>query len=153
VPLVIVAVSEPKMARLPQDLRGTRLLIVNEGELATRVGRPLALDAELAEACREVQAQGVRDLVVTRGARGVLYTLGDGIGALDAPHAEVVDVTGAGDAFAAAVCWSLQQDDDLQLACRRGLRLASLTLASAHTVCPQLPQGVFDDLQPVIDQD
>jgi pseudouridine kinase len=65
----------------------------------------------------------------------------------------VVDVTGAGDAFAAAVCWSLQQDDDLQLACRRGLRLASLTLASAHTVCPQLPQGVFDDLQPVIDQD
>jgi pseudouridine kinase len=153
VPLVIVAVSEPKMARLPQDLHGTRLLIVNEGELATRVGRPLALEAEFAEACREVQAQGVRDLVVTRGARGVLYTTEEGIGSLDAPQAEVVDVTGAGDAFAAAVCWSLQQDDDLQLACRRGLRLSSLTLASPQTVCPQISQGVFDDLQPVFDQD
>jgi pseudouridine kinase len=47
----------------------------------------------------------------------------------------------------------LQQDDDLQLACRRGLRLSSLTLASPQTVCPQISQGVFDDLQPVFDQD
>lgn len=145
VDLVLVAVSEPKMARLPRELAGVRLLILNAGELAARVGRPLASDAEIAAACAELQAQGVRDLVVTRGAAGVLFTGAHGLARLDAPPADVVDVTGAGDAFAAAVCWSLHEASfDLALACRRGLQLASLTLASAHTVSPLLAPGLFD---------
>nr|WP_314545638.1 carbohydrate kinase [uncultured Massilia sp.] len=143
--LVLVAVSEPKMARLPQDLTGVRLLIVNAGELAARVGCPLDGDAALEAAMREVQAQGVRDVVVTRGAGGVLVTVGGTIERLQAPPADVVDVTGAGDAFAAGVCWSLVQadsigdgDGDLILACRRGLQLSALTLATGETVHPDL---------------
>jgi pseudouridine kinase len=87
----------------------------------------------------EVRAQGARDLIVTRGADGVLYTRGGEIVRLVAPGAEVTDVTGAGDAFAAAVCWSLLQDaDDLELACRRGLKLSALTLGVSDTVHPGL---------------
>jgi hypothetical protein len=90
----------------------------------------------------EVRAQGARDLIVTRGAEGVLYTrgsAGEDIVRLYAHGADVVDVTGAGDAFAAAVCWSLMQDgDDLELACRRGLKLSALTLGVAETVHPRL---------------
>jgi pseudouridine kinase len=141
VALVLVAVSEPKMARLPQALAGARLLIMNGGELAARVGRTLDDEAALEAAMREVQAQGARDVVVTRGAAGVLLTLPDGaIARLNAPQAEVVDVTGAGDAFAAAVCWSLVQDanDDLLLACRRGLHLSKLTVGTLDTVHPGL---------------
>jgi len=145
-PLVLVAVSEPKMARLPRELDGVSLLILNAGELASRVGRPLARDAELEAAMRDVQAQGARDLVVTRGAKGVLLTTPDGILHLPATAADVVDVTGAGDAFAAAVCWSLLQSPDqnrgdpgaLELACRRGLALSALTLGVAETVYPHL---------------
>lgn len=155
VPLVLVAVSEPKMARLPRDLSGVRLLILNAGELAARVGRPLDGDAALEAAMREVQAQGVRDLVVTRGAQGVLVTTGGTTGGaierLQAPPADVVDVTGAGDAFAAGVCWSLVQgerDDDLVLACRRGLQLSALTLATAETVHPALTPSSLADLEP-----
>jgi pseudouridine kinase len=142
VALVLVAVSEPKMARLPREVSGARLLIMNAGELAAWLGRPLATEAELESAMREVQALGARDVVVTRGAAGVLLTLPDGaIARLEAPAAEVVDVTGAGDAFAAAVCWSLAQDSDNQdllLACRRGLQLSKLTLGTLATVHPQL---------------
>lgn len=135
--LVIVAVSEPKMARLPPDLTGVHLLVLNAGELAARVGHALNDDAAIEAAMRTVQTQGVHDVIVTRGAAGVLVTIADDIVYLAAPAAEVVDVTGAGDAFAAAVCWSLVQDDgagDLLLACRRGLHLSALTLATAATV-------------------
>jgi len=146
-PLVLVAVSEPKMARLPRELDGVSLLILNAGELAARVGRPLAREAELEAAMREVQAQGVRDLVVTRGAEGVLLTAAEGIVHLPAQAADVVDVTGAGDAFAAAVCWSLlqspEQEHALELACRRGLALSALTLGVAETVHPQLTPEVL----------
>ncbi|QJD99163.1 winged helix-turn-helix transcriptional regulator [Massilia forsythiae] len=154
-PLVLVAVSEPKMARLPRDLSGVRLLILNAGELAARAGHDLADDAALGAAMRALQAQGARDVVVTRGAAGVLLTDGPTapIVHLAAPQAEVVDVTGAGDAFAAAVCWSLAQDlgaDDeagaagderdggLVLACRRGLQLSKLTVGTRATVHPDL---------------
>jgi pseudouridine kinase len=150
--LVLVAVSEPKMARLPRELHGVGLLILNAGELAARVGRPLARADQLEAAMREVQAQGARDLVVTRGAGGVLLTAPGGILHLPAPATEVVDVTGAGDAFAAAVCWSLlhapEQDHALELACRRGLALSALTLGAAETVYPHLQPGVLADIHP-----
>jgi len=146
-PLVLVAVSEPKMARLPRDLSGVRLLIMNRGELAARVGRELGSETELDAAVAEVRAQGARDLIVTRGAEGVIFTRGSDIVRLYAHGAEVVDVTGAGDAFAAAVCWSLLQDpDDLELACRRGLKLSALTLGVAETVHPQLGPGSLADM-------
>lgn len=147
VPLVLVAVSEPKMARLPANLLGLRLLILNEGELAVRVGRSFASDAAIGAACAELQRQGVQDLIVTRGARGVMYTTPEGVMLLDAPAVDVVDVTGAGDAFAAAVCLSLHSGSDsgdLGLACRRGLQLSAMTIECEQTVCPTLEPGHLD---------
>ncbi len=147
VPLVMVAVSQPKMARLPQQLHGLRLLILNQGELETRIGAPLASDADFGAACAAVQAQGAQDLIVTRGSAGVIYTRAGGIGYLAAPDAQIVDVTGAGDAFAAAVCWSLfHGSDDLALACRRGLKLSAMTLECEETVCPYLSADSLDEI-------
>lgn len=144
VPLVLVAVSQPKMAHLPDDLRGLRLLILNQGELETRIGAPLKTDADFLAACRTIQAQGAQDVIVTRGATGVVYTSAGGIAHLAAPPAQIVDVTGAGDAFAAAVCWSLfQGSEDMTLACRRGLQLSAMTLACEETVCPYLTAEVL----------
>ncbi len=146
-PLVFVAVSQPKMARLPLQLKGLRLLILNQGELETRVGKTLATDKDFKEACRTVQAQGAQDVIVTRGSQGVLHTTEDGIAHLAARETQIVDVTGAGDAFAAAVCWSLfQGDDDLNLACRRGLQLSTMTLECEETVCPYLSSDSLEDI-------
>jgi pseudouridine kinase len=139
VPLVIVAVSQPKMDRLPPDLHGLKLIILNRGELETRVGRPLPTEAELLGACRAMQADGAGDVIVTCGAQGVYYTMPEGLHWLPAHDANVVDVTGAGDAFSAAVCWSLVHEaSDLHLACERGLLAAALTLESPNTVSSAL---------------
>lgn len=173
VPLVLVAVSQPKMANLPADLAGLHLLILNRGELETRAGRPLATEADLADACAALRGQGAQRVIVTCGGAGVYYTTGaaqrggaggagDIGGAIDSGRAadraaglahlpayqvETVDVTGAGDAFAAAVCWSLYQGrDDLKLACRRGLKLAAMTLECDSTVSPLTSPDVLDEI-------
>ncbi|GGX84368.1 winged helix-turn-helix transcriptional regulator [Massilia dura] len=155
IPLAIVAVSQPKMARLPRDLAGLRLLILNRGELEERAGRPLPTEAALRDACRAVQAEGARDVIVTCGAAGVYYTYGNTYGDTDTAKAgdlqwlpahdvDVVDVTGAGDAFSAAVCWTLAQGEaDLAEACARGLRAAALTVQSTHTVFPALTAALL----------
>jgi pseudouridine kinase len=147
VPLVMVAVSQPKMARLPLQLDGLRLLILNQGELETRVGARLRTDADFAAACNAVQAQGAQELIVTRGSAGVMYTRAGRLAQLAALDTQVIDVTGAGDAFAAAVCWSLfHGSDDLELACRRGLKLSAMTLECEETVCPYLSSDSLDDI-------
>lgn len=149
VPLVVVAVSEPKMDRLPRELLGLRLLILNEGELAARAGRALPTTADIAQACQDLQRDGVQDVIVTRGAAGVLYTVGGDVRSLEAQPVDVVDVTGAGDAFSAAVCWTLYSgENDLELACRRGLALSAMTIGCAQAVYPQLAPGVFDAATP-----
>ena len=150
-PLVIIAVSQPKMPHLPQDLTGLRLLILNRGELETRVARALPTAFDVRAACREVQRQGARQVIVTCGGEGVYFTDGDTpeapIEHLAAREVDAVDVTGAGDAFSAAVCWSLYHDSsDLKLACRRGLKLAAMTLESAATVSPLIAAGALDDI-------
>lgn len=138
-PLIVVAVSTPKMARLPQDLNGVHCLLLNEDELATLHGKPLKSAAALHRAHQALRARGLRHLVVTQGAAGVLYSAGDELQALTAPAVEVLDVTGAGDAFSAGVCASLYQDpQDLALACRHGLALSALTLQTEATVHPDL---------------
>jgi pseudouridine kinase len=142
-PLVLVAVSEPKMARLGQDLRGVDLLILNAGELAALLGRPLPDEAALQTAYAQLQALGLQRLVISRGAQGVLYSDTRGrLRALAAPRlapSRIREVTGAGDALSAGIVAALhQRPDDLAGACRLGQRLATLTLQSEATVSPQL---------------
>ena len=150
-PLVMVAVSEPKMANLPVDLNGLSLLILNWGELCTRVGRTLNSEADIAAACREVHAQGARRIIVTRGAQGVWLSDSsddnDGLSHIPAPVVAVRDVTGAGDSFSAAVCWSLYHaPDDLGLAARRGIALSALTVQAEHSVLPDLNAHMLETI-------
>jgi pseudouridine kinase len=138
--LVIVGVSEPKMSRLPASLEGVSALILNVGELAARVGRSLPDRTAVADACRQLHAQGAQGVVITLGGEGVLCSRGvQDLKHLSAPKTEIVDVTGAGDAFSAGVVASLVQDpDDLLRACLLGQRLAALTLGSRSSVAASL---------------
>lgn len=148
VPLILVAVSQPKMARLPADLTGLRLLILNRGELETLAGRALPTEADVGLACRALQGRGAKDIIVTCGGQGVFHTRASELVWLAAHEVDVVDVTGAGDAFSAAVCWSLYQgSQDLTLACRRGLKVAAMTLESHETVSPMLAADILDEIQ------
>jgi len=137
-PLLFVAVSEPKMQRLPLRLDGLRLLILNQYELQALAGRMLDDHAQIADACASLQKRGAVDIVVTLGADGVIWTdAGNQAGFchLLAIPVTVTDVTGAGDAFAAAVCWSLaKQPDDLAAACQQGLLMAAQTVQNASSV-------------------
>jgi hypothetical protein len=56
-PLVIVAVSQPKMARLPASLKGVRLLILNQAELEQRLATKLTDTRAIIEACATAGAR------------------------------------------------------------------------------------------------
>lgn len=128
-PLVGVAVSEAKMARLPERLDGLHALVLNVGELATVADAPEA-------ACAALHARGVARVLVSNGADGLLLAeAGRPLRHWPAPQVDIVDVTGAGDALSAGVCAALLRDaNDFDAAARLGLALAALTLQTADSV-------------------
>ncbi len=139
-PLVAVAVSAPKMARLPLDLRGLSLLMLNRDELSACAGMSLESEADLARAHQLLSERGLQRLIVTQGADAIWFgAAGAALKSLKPKRVKVVDVTGAGDAFAAGVCAGLSQaPEDFAGACRFGMDLARLTLQSERTVSPEL---------------
>jgi pseudouridine kinase len=127
--VVIDPVSVAKASRIAPLLTRTRpvyAITPNEDELAA-----LGSVAEL-------HARGVEVVWVRRGPAGSLLSTPDGETSLEAPQATPVDVTGAGDAMLAAFCHRLLSGFSLTDAAAYGHEAAALTVASPHTVRPDL---------------
>ncbi|HEY5833307.1 ribokinase [Streptomyces sp.] len=92
----------------------------------------------------ELLRLGVRSAVVTLGAAGaVVVESGGRTTGIPAVRVEVVDTTGAGDAFTGALAWRLAEGDDVVTAARWAVRAgaAAVTERGAHlssTVCGKL---------------
>lgn len=84
-------------------------------------------------------------MVVTLGNRGSVYaTLEGESGYVEAKSVQVIDTTGAGDAFFAGVSMGLTYHKSLEDACTIGTRLAASVIATKENVCPRFLPEEFD---------
>lgn len=105
--LFVAPVSSPKAKRLPPDLHGVHALIANLDEVAAISGLPTENDADVERACLALKDRGYAIIVVTLGKDGVIWL--DERGTCErmaADHVNIVDVTGAGDAFVAGFAYA-----------------------------------------------
>lgn len=109
----------------------------NLEELAEACGAPLGDDAALAAQAAEWLAQGVGQLVVSRGAEGVSWFAADGAWRSRPPQVDVVSTVGAGDSLLAGMLHGLLQGWPAE----RTLRLATAIAAQAVA---QLDFGITD---------
>ena len=100
---------------------------------------------ELRERLRaNVISAGLRRLVVTLGGDGAVYADRDGnTGYVPALRVDVIDTTGAGDAFFAGVTIGLTYGKDLGAACQIGTRLAASVITTRENVCPRFRPEEF----------
>jgi pseudouridine kinase len=139
---ILEPVSVPKAARVASCISADRPLFAvtpNRDELAALTGLPTRTDNQLLKAAKSLHRRGVEHVWVRLGARGSLFsTASAGAEWLPAGTSTVTDVTGAGDAMLAAFCYGVLNDKDPLDAARLGQVAAELTLASPHTVRPDL---------------
>lgn len=84
-------------------------------------------------------------MVVTLGDKGSVYATIDGeSGYVEAKSVQVIDTTGAGDAFFAGVSMGLTYNKSLEDACRIGTRLAASVIATKENVCPRFLPEEFE---------
>ncbi len=97
-------------------------------------------------------AQGPRCVVITLGAAGALIRDGQRLERIGAPSVDVVDTTGAGDAFCGAMAARLAEGAEAVEAARFGVVAGSLAVTKAGAQ-PSMPRREeIDRLAQIIDQ-
>ena len=93
---------------------------------------------------KRIEAANIERMVVTMGDKGAVYADINGeSGICPAPKVNVMDTTGAGDAFFAGVAIGLTYGKSLGESCVIGTRLASSVIASKENVCPRFRPEEF----------
>lgn len=144
VKLAVDAVSEPKVCRLPDDLTGVDLLVLNEKEAAVYLYEDLETfhKRDPLDRAQALRKRGAAAVILTCGRRGLIAS-GERSAELPALSAQCLDVTGAGDALIAATIYRLGEGDDLIDAARIGSLCAGLTVESPASVRPDLSQTLL----------
>lgn len=134
--LAAIAISPAKAVRLKAAPGAFDMVFMNEAEARAICGEAPASAEEWPDLLRRA---GLRGGAITRGARDIVAFDASGTVRLPPPAADrIVDVTGAGDAFAAGTLAALIGNLPLAQAVRRGAALAAITVASRHAVAPEI---------------
>ena len=90
------------------------------------------------------QRAGIRKMIVTMGDKGAVYYSEDGeSGICPALKVDVVDTTGAGDAFFSGVAAGITYGKTLKEACEIGTRLSASVITTKDNVCPRFRPEEF----------
>lgn len=137
--VIFEPVSVPKAMAL-RDVVDERIYAItpSRDELAALSGLPTRTDRQLRAASRAMHDRGVELVWTTLGASGSLLSKPTSAVEIPAIPVPVHDVTGAGDSMLGAFCHVLLDGGSAEEAARFGHAAASLTIASAHTVRPDL---------------
>ena len=87
---------------------------------------------------------GIPRMVITLGAEGAVYAECGGVSGYCPPQkADVIDTTGAGDAFFSGVTIGLTYGKTLAESCEIGTRLAVSVITTKDNVCPRFRPEEF----------
>lgn len=143
VPLVADAVSTAKAPRLLGTLDRLWALKPNAIEAEALTGIPVYDPESAARAARRLVDMGARRVYVTLGERGVCCADADHALLLPGAPIRMVNATGAGDAFTAALVWGLLKGLSLEECGAAGLAAASIAVESLETVNPDLDEDAM----------
>ena len=94
---------------------------------------------------RKIIQARIPRMVITMGDQGAVYAEADGIRGVCPPQrVDVIDTTGAGDAFFSGVTIGLTYGKSIAEACAIGTRLAASVIMTDENCCPRFQPAEFD---------
>ncbi|RUS42881.1 carbohydrate kinase [Cohnella sp. AR92] len=151
-PLFIDPISPEKSKKLPDSLQGVTAIFPNlaearelayGGKMGTGTEGAVPAEDRSAEAGRlaaAIRERGAGHVFITMGKDGVFYSGSEAESGtqLAAIPTEVVEVTGAGDAFLAGVAYGVLRERNYLEACQLGLAASHLALQTSDSVSDRL---------------
>lgn len=138
VPVFADPVSTAKAVKLKPVLGKLHTLKPNRMEAELLSGVPITDEASLAAAAQALLDTGLRRVFISLGGDGV-YAASRGVSLhLPCVEGEMVNTTGCGDAFMAALAWAYLEGSDLERTAWAGLAASAIAMAGAETINPEL---------------
>ena len=137
-PLFADPVSAAKAGKLEPILGRLHTLKPNRMEAELLSGVTVTDEASLYRAADTLLAAGLQRVFISLGADGVLAADHERKVHLHNLPARMVNTTGCGDAFMAAVAHAFLDGADLETAAKRGLAASAIAMESADTINPAM---------------
>lgn len=140
IPIFADAVSAAKVLRLKSALPYLYAFKPNriEAELLTGISIRNADDAALA--AKAIVAMGVKRVCLSMSVEGAVCAEAEKCVRVPGRKLTMVNATGAGDAFTAALVWAYTKNLSLEEGCMAGMAAASIAVESVSAVNPQMSE-------------
>ena len=138
VPLFVDPVSTTKAEKLRPILHKIHTLKPNRLEAELLSGVKIETRADVAKAAEKLAELGVHRMFISLGADGVFAAMGEEKLWLPNIPGRMVNTTGCGDAFMAALVWAYLEGSDLGVTARAGLAAGSIAMESGETINPEM---------------
>lgn len=143
-PLFADPVSTAKAVKLKPVLGKLHTLKPNRLEAELLSGVPITDDESLDRAADALLDTGLRRVFISLGADGVFAADHGGRVRLPCLPGSLVNATGCGDAFMAAIAWAYLQGTDLEETARAGLAASSIAMESRETINPAMSEEALE---------
>ena len=137
-PIFCDPVSTIKAEKLLPILDRIHTLKPNRLEAELLSGGKILEKQDAEKAANVLLEKGVQRVFLSMGAEGVYAATAQEQMWLDNLSGQMVNTTGCGDAFMAALVWAYMQDLDLRETALAGLAAASIAMESAETINPAM---------------
>ena len=131
-------VSTAKAEKLRPILHRIHTLKPNALEASILSGLDIHSDADVERAANRLLELGVHRLFLSLGSKGVYAAMGTERLWLNNLPGSIVNTTGCGDAFMAALVWAYLEGMDLRDTALSGLAAASIAMESPETINPTM---------------
>ena len=138
VPLFVDPVSTAKAEKLRPILNRIHTLKPNRLEAELLSGVKITNHADVEKAADALADLGVHRMFISLGADGVFAAMGQQKLWLPNIPGRMVNTTGCGDAFMAALVWAYLEGNDLETTAKAGLAAGSIAMESPETINPEM---------------
>lgn len=135
IPFAIIPVSAPKIKNMPDNLIGVTYFICNRDEAESYLNIRIVNEQDYSRAVKMLLEKGASHVILTLGDQGAVVGNMEGVYYFEAEKTnEIIDVTGAGDAFVGGFLHGMLNEEPFMSAVKFGQHNATKTLQSEKTV-------------------
>jgi len=142
-PIFCDPVSTAKAEKLRPILGRLHTLKPNRLEAELLSGVPIASREDAVRAAEVLLDTGLERVVISLGADGVFAASREEQVWMENLPARMVNTTGCGDSFMAALVWAHLEGMDLEGSVRAGLAASSITIESPETISPEMNEELL----------
>lgn len=144
--LVVDPISIKKTSLYIDVLPYIHTLKCNQLEASVLCGFDILSLDSIPDAASEIIRRGVKEVFITLGELGSYYSNGTDFGFMHSEPTEIINVSGAGDAYTAGVVMGMHHQFSIEETAAFSSLLATFALKSEHPVLPSLKKALGDHL-------